>query len=301
LGCAGRRVTIGGGVAVMPVRGQRKSGGILRRTADLLRAHDLFMMGAGIAFFFTLALVPLLLLGTSALGFALGSRHRAVAQIFPAIRAIAPGTTTAQLETFARSLVEGRGVAGWLGLLSLLWVSSGAYEAMANALTTLSGLRETRSFLRRKLLAAGLMLATGMLFLATLILASVATAIRSYGQMILEYLPSLFARAPAVIIFMAPPLLVGAIFLILYRWAPPQPIAWAPAVVGAVVAASLWYLAKRAFGWYLVRVARNHLLYGILGSFIGLFIWVYYTSLIFLLGAVVALACWRSRPAPGKS
>ncbi len=273
---------------------------MLRRLAELLKSHDLLMMGAGIAFFFTLALIPLLLLGTSALGFALGSRHQAAAEIFPALRRIAPGATTAQLETFVRSLVGGRTLTGWLGLLSLLWVSSGAYETIANALTTLSGLRETRSFLRRKLLAAGLMLATGTLFLATLILASVATAIRSFGNMILEYLPGAFAMAPAIIIFMAPPLLVGTIFLILYRWAPPQPIAWVPAIVGASLGGALWYLAKRAFGWYLVRVARNHLLYGILGSFIGLLLWVYYTSLIFLLGAVVALACWRDRPGPPK-
>jgi len=258
------------------------------------------MMGAGIAFFFTLALIPLLLLGTSALGFALGSRHEAAAQIFPAIRRIVPGATTAQLETFVRSLVEGRTLAGWLGLLSLLWVSSGAYEAIANALTMLSGLRETRSFLRRKLLAAGLMLATGTLFLASLILSSLATAIRGFGSMILEYLPAWFALAPQIIIFMAPPVLVGATFLILYRWAPPLPIAWGPAVVGATLGGGLWYVAKRAFGWYLVKVARNHLVYGILGSFIGLLLWVYYTSLIFLVGAVVALACWRSRPGPGK-
>ena len=284
----------------MSSRHQRRRAGILRRAADLLKAHDLWMMGAGIAFFFTLALIPPLLLGTSALGFALGSPQRATAQIFPAIRRIAPGATTGQLETFVHSLVEGRALAGWLGLLSLLWVSSGAYESIANALTTLSGLRETRSFLHRKLLAAGLMLATGTLFLASLILASLATAILGFGNMILEYLPSPFAMAPSLIIFIASPLLVAATFLTLYRWAPPQPIAWGPAIVGAALGGSLWYLAKRAFGWYLVRVARNHLVYGLLGSFIGLLLWVYYTSLIFLLGAVVALACWRDRPAPDQ-
>ncbi len=145
-----------------------------------------------------------------------------------------------------------------------------------------------------------LMIATGALFLASLVLSSVATAIRGYGSMILEYLPRAFATAPNMIIFMAPPLLAGVTFLILYRWAPPQPIAWGPAIVGASLGAILWYFAKRLFGWYLVKVARNHLIYGILGSFIGLLLWVYYTSLIFLLGAVVALSCWRTRPNPGK-
>ncbi len=284
----------------MSSRRQRRRGGILRRAADLLKAHDLFMMGAGIAFFFTLALIPLLLLGTSALGFALGSPQRATAQIFPAIRRIAPGATTGQLETFVRSLVEGRALAGWLGLLSLLWVSSGAYEAIASALTTLSGLRETRSFLRRKMLAAGLMVGTGTLFLASLILASLATAIRGFGSRTLEYLPGVFAVAPGMIFLVASPLLVTATFLLLYRWATPQPIAWGPAIVGASLGGALWYVAKRAFGWYLVKVAQNHLLYGILGSFIGLLLWIYYTSLIFLLGAVVALACWRNRPSPER-
>ena len=105
---------------------------------------------------------------------------------------------------------------------------------------------------------------------------------------------------PGTVLAGVPLLLVAAIFLILYRWAPPQPLAWGPAIVGAGLGGTLWHLAKRAFEWYLLRFARHDLVYGILGSFIGLLLWVYYTSLIFLLGAVVALACWRNRPAPDR-
>lgn len=284
----------------MSWRPRRKRAGILRRAVGLLRTHDIWMMGAGLAFYFTLALIPLLLLGTSALGYALGSPQRATAQIFPAIRRVVPGATTAQLEGAVRSLVEGRAIAGWLGILSLLWVSSGAYEAIASTLTALSGIRETRSFLRRKFQAAALMLACGALFLAGLALISVATAIRGFGTRILDFLPGGMAVAHDTVLGAGPPLLVGATFLILYRWAAPLPLPWTPALLGAGLGAILWHLAKQTFGWYLLRIGRQDILYGILGSFIGLLLWVYYTSLIFLLGAVLALACWSDRPAPPK-
>lgn len=282
-------------------RARRKRPGILRRVIDLLKAHDLWMMGAGLAFYFTLALIPLLLLGTSALGFALGSPQRATAQMFPAIRRIIPGVPPAQLEGAVRSLVERRAIAGWLGILALLWVSSGAYEAIADALTTLSGIRETRSFMRRKLRAAAAMLACSALFLIGLILVSLATAIRGFGTRFLEFLPGGIAVAHEAVLAAGPPLLVGATFLILYRWAAPQPIPWTSALLGAGLGAILWYLAKVAFGWYLLNVGRYDLFYGILGSFIGLLLWVYYTSLIFLLGAILALACWRDRPRSNRS
>ncbi len=285
----------------MPWRSRRRPG-IVRRAAGLLKAHDLFMMGAGIAFFFTLALIPLVLLGTSALGFALGSPERATAQIFPAIRRIVPRATMGHFEGVVRSLVEGRAVAGWLGLISLLWVASGAYDAIAHALTTLSGLRETRSYVRRKLLAGGLMVATGALFLSTLILVSLATAIGQFGgQLLDEWFPGGMAWAHGVLLVFGPPAMVAATFLILYRWAPPQPLPWGPAAVGATLGGALWYLARRAFSWYMLRVARNDLVYGLLGSFIGLLLWIYYTSTIFLVGAVLALACWRNRPTPDRN
>jgi len=272
--------------------------GIIRRAATLFRTHDLLMMGAGIAFFFTLALIPLLLLGTSALGFALGSPQQATAHIVTAVRRIVPGVTTAQIEAVLRSLVESRAVAGWLGVLSFLWVGSGAYEAIANAMTALSGLRETRSFVRRKLVAGALMLACGALFLASLILASLATALRGFGNHLLEILPGAMRLPPGSVLGGLSLLLVGTTFLILYRWTPPQPLPWGPAAVGAIVGAGLWYVAKRAFEWYVLTVATQQVIYGILGSFIGVLLWVYYTSVIFLVGAVVALACWRNRPAP---
>jgi membrane protein len=279
----------------------RRQPGILRRAAALFRAHDLLMMGAGIAFFFTLALIPLLLLSTSALGFALGSPQQATVHIVTAVRRIAPGVTTAQIEAVLRSLVEGRAVAGWLGLLSFLWVGSGAFEAIANAMTTLSGLGETRSFLHRKLVALALMLACGVLFFASLTLASLATAVRGFGNLILEILPippGGMRLPPGTILGSLSLLLVGATFLILYRWTPPQPMPWGPAIAGAIAGAGLWYLAKRAFEWYVLTVATQQLIYGLLGSFIGLLLWVYYTSIIFLVGAVLSLACWRTRPTP---
>jgi len=283
----------------MPSRLRRRREGILTRAVQLLRTHDLLMMGAGIAFFFTLALIPLLLLGTSAVGFALGSSRDAAARILPALRPILPGATAARIEAIARSLVERRVVAGWLGILAFLWVASGAYDAIANALTTLSGLRESRSYLHRKLVAFCLMIGTGSLFLASLVLTSIFAAVIGFGTSALSpLLPSLVLRAPGLALWAGPPLLVTVIFAIQYRWGTPRPIPWGPAFVGASVGGILWYISKLSFGWSLLRFVRHDLVSGLMGGLIGLLLWIYYTSVIFLCGAVVALACWRDRPGP---
>ncbi|HOD74239.1 MAG TPA: YhjD/YihY/BrkB family envelope integrity protein, partial [Candidatus Bipolaricaulis anaerobius] len=48
------------------------------------------------------------------------------------------------------------------------------------------------------------------------------------------------------------------------------------------------WLVRLAFNWYMANLSRYHLVYGILGGFAGLVLWIYYTAIIVLLGIVFA-------------
>jgi membrane protein len=253
-----------------------------------LREHDLMMMAAAIAFYWLLAFIPILLLGTSAIGYLLGSSDRAVDEVLAAARRAIPRATGRDVEQFLRALIHSRHVTGVLGIGFLLWVSMGVFEIIGTSLTTLTGGRETRSYLRRKLIAFVLMCTVGFLFLIALMGGWVLAAWPSIEGLVgvRLTLPG-FLTAPNFPRYFTS-VLMGILLAIIYLVAPVRDIRWPAAVAGATLAALLWHQAKVLFNWYLTHYARYSLFYGILGGFIGLVLWIFYTAIILLFGGLLA-------------
>jgi len=280
--------------------------GWLRRVAGeivhRLREHDLMMMAAAIAFYWLLAFIPLLLLGTSAIGYVLGSSDRAVDEVMAAARRVIPRATGRDVGEFLRALMQSRHVTGVLGVGFLVWVTMGVFEIITASLTTLTGGRETRSYLRRKLVAFVLMCTVGFLFLIALIGGWVLTAWPSIEEIVGARLSlPAFITDPGFPRYFTS-VLMGLLLTIVYRVAPIQDIRWPAAVAGATVAAFLWHQAKVLFNWYLTHYARHSLFYGILGGFIGLVLWIFYTAIILLFGGMLADILDRGgRPSKNRS
>lgn len=263
---------------------RRVSGEVLRR----LREHDLMMMAAAIAFYWLLALIPLLLLGTSAVGYLLGSSDRAVDEVMGAARRLIPRATARDVEVFLRSLIQSRHVTGVLGVGFLLWVAMGVFEMIASSLTSLTGGKETRSYLRRKLVALVLMCTVGLLFFVTLLGGWVLTAWPNVEDLlgVRLALPGFLTNPDFRRYFTS--ILMGILLAVVYRVAPLRDIGWPATMTGAAIAAILWHQAKVVFNWYLSHYARYSLFYGILGGFIGLVLWIFYTAIILLFGGLLA-------------
>lgn len=81
-----------------------------------------------------------------------------------------------------------------------------------------------------------------------------------------------------------------ALFYLVFRHASPRRLPRRAAVVGSLFTAVLFELAKRGYGWYLRNVASANPLAADanVGTAILFVLWVYYTALVFLIGAVVA-------------
>ena len=94
-----------------------------------LRQYDVMMMAAGIAFYWLLAIIPLLLLGSSIVGYVLGSSERGVDEVMAMARRLIPTATGRDVSMFLRSIVESRVVTGVLGIGFLLWVGMGVFDA----------------------------------------------------------------------------------------------------------------------------------------------------------------------------
>jgi membrane protein len=259
-----------------------------------LMRHDLSMMAAAISFYALLALIPLLLISSAVLGFFAGSSGGAVRVTTEGIRRVLPGVTGKQIQATLQALVLGRGVTGGLGLLSLIWVASGAFDMVASSLTILRDLKETRSYVRRKVTALLLSLISGLGFLLSLAVASLGTVIEAMGNRMLEFVPADVSLPPGIFLKLLPASLVGCTFLLMYRAAPAQPFPLYAAVTGATIASLLWHGAKELFNWYLLTYAIYNPITGILGSAIALLLWLFYSGLIFLLGGAIAEAMLRA-------
>ena len=259
-----------------------------------LHRRNLSMMAAAISFYGLLALIPFILIGSAVLGSFAGSSQAAGHAIGEGIRRVLPRMTGAQVEAALESLIQGRRVAVGLGLISLLWVASGAFDMVASALTDLCGVEESRSYLRRKATALILMLTSAIGFLLSLAVASLATVIEALGNRLLEVVPTAISLPPGILLRLLPATLVGCTFLLMYHFAPARPIPLGAALPGAAIAGVLWHVARHLFNWYLLTYARYDPVFGILGSAIALLLWLFYSALIFLLGGAIAEALRRA-------
>ena len=79
-------------------------------------------------------------------------------------------------------------------------------------------------------------------------------------------------------------------FFIPYRIPPRKVI-----IVSAVTASILWLLAERLFGFYITNVVTLKKIYGAYFFLIVIGFWIYYTSLVFILGAEVGQLYWERR------
>jgi YihY family inner membrane protein len=82
----------------------------------------------------------------------------------------------------------------------------------------------------------------------------------------------------------------ASLFYVVYRHASPRRLPRRAALAGSLFTALLFEVAKRLYGWYLhsLAVVDRFSADANLGAVILFVGWLYYTALVFLLGAVVA-------------
>ncbi|MBN1995144.1 MAG: YihY/virulence factor BrkB family protein [Anaerolineae bacterium] len=239
---------------------------------------------AAIAYFALFSLFPLLLL-IIAVGSFILERNVVQQQVSQAIAENLPGAQNLIQQNIQRVLAL-RGTVSIVGIVGLLWAASGVFNTLAYNINAAWTKADVRNFLKRRLVALSIV---GVL-VALLILSVLSTFVTNLlaqfsvplGDGIEIYQTGLWRIWSNLL----PVLLRLALFWGLYRWVPNAQVSGWAAFWGAVLATTGWELATNGFAFFLSSgLASYELVYGSLGTIVGLMFWIYLGSLITLFGA----------------
>lgn len=256
---------------------------ILARTSHEIKADNVGLLAAGVAFYAMLAIVPTLIAAVTVWGLV-----SEPAQIEESIGGFAEALPpeAAQLVTDQVAAIAGNSstALGWTlvaSLVAALWSASSGTKGLVNAVNAAYDEDDERGFLKTRGLA--LALTVGGIFFALVTIGLIAVVPVVLGAV------GLGSTGEALIQWGRWPLLAVVVVVglaVIYRYAPDRDEPrWRWASVGSVVATLLWLAASAGFAWYAGTVGDYSATYGSLAGVIVLMLWFFLTAFAILLGA----------------
>ena len=246
---------------------------------------QLFFLSSGITFNVLVTIVPLLLITISVLGMLVESSTSAREQILTFIQRIMP-LASAQAESLLFGLVEDSGWFGVLGLVGLVWASTRLFGSLRTVLEIIFEIppEERLGIVEGKIHDIRMVVVVGSLFLLTISLTTALNWLKNYGVGFLgldAYNISWFWSLASLLVAY---LITYMMFFFVYRYVPDRWIPRQDAAVAAFFSSVLFELAKQAFVAYLAEFGRFLELYGSFTNLVVIAFWVYYSSIVFILG-----------------
>lgn len=248
-------------------------------------------LGGGIAFNFLLGAIPFLLLLVSLFAYFLEASvpDPRAAAIDYVIRFLPESELVIQFTgAFVEQAVGQRRRFGILGLLLLVWISTRLIGSLRAALRSVFDIREDRGIMAGKIFDAGMVVVAGSLFVANTAISLALEAAQNYGIELLG-----LSREGEVLILQtafARFLSYGFIFLmfvLVYRYLPARRIPWRISLVAAGFTSVVFEILKGVFAWWVANFATYESAYGTFATAVVLVFWIYYSSVVFVIGGEV--------------
>ncbi len=262
--------------------------GLSKRVWKKAGNDHVFGRAAELSYYFLLALFPLLIFMTSAIGIVLGSDLGTRQQLFNYLASIMPPSAFQLVNATMLEVSQASG-GGKLsfGLLAALWAASNGMNAITDSLNAAYDVEETRPWWKQRLVAISLTVSLSVLILSALVLVVAGGHIGEGIADAYGFGPA-FAVAwkvvqwPFVLLFMI------LAFALIYYFAPDlRKQQWQWLTPGAAIGVALWLLVSLGFRIYLQFFDSYSKTYGSLGAVIILMLWLYFTGAAVLIGGEI--------------
>lgn len=249
---------------------------------------DVTGRAAQLAYYFFLALFPMMLALLSVFALVAGSNSSLQQNLMTAVYRFAPPDAAKLISQTLQETFQAAG--GWkaaLGIIGALWSASSGVSALMDTLNSAFETKETRSYLKRTALSLWMTIAGSVLVVA-------AIGLLLVGQDAAQHFASAGTLGPiakwAWMILQWPLLifLMLVAFALIYYFAPNvEHPAWHWVTPGSVVGVTLWLAVSFALRVYLHYFNSYAKTYGALTAVIIVLLWFYLTGLSILMGGVI--------------
>ena len=268
-----------------------------------ISGDDCWGMAARLSFYFLLAFFPFLIFLSAIIGF-IPIEPGLLERILLEMNQFLPERTYAWVRTFTLDLIssQNRGVVS-LGILLALWWASVGFSGMVGDLNRALAIKETRSYIKIRLVAIGVTILVSLFVITSGILLFFGDwliqlsirhiTIQPYPSF-QDHLATLYTATRWVLIFVF--LNVG--MQIVYSTLPARPASWTLLSPGSAIFSLCWILGSISFAYFVNRFVDYGIyqkLYGSLGTLILLMLWLYLSSFSLLIGGEVNYQVYRFR------
>jgi membrane protein len=246
-----------------------------------------FQLAAALSYYTLFSLAPLLLIAIGVAGIVFG-REAAQNQIVETLQGMIGQDSAKTVQEMIQASNE-KPKTGMLstiiGFVALLFGAGGVVGQLQTSLNRMWEVKPKSDqgvwgFLRQRFFSFAMVLAIGFLLLVSLVVTAVLS---SFTAMLSSFLGDATFVAHAIDIFVSFGF-VTLLFALIYKYVPDVEIEWRDVWVGAALTSILFTIGKYLIGLY-IGTSGVSSTFGAAGSLITILVWVYYSSLIFFLGA----------------
>lgn len=268
------------------------------RIGKKLFEEDVLFLASGLAFNGILTMIPLLLLAASALGVFLNSSQAGVAQVNDILDAIFPPQPFAtsikeSILTVLSDVIDYRRSIGIFAVVILMWTATSLFDALRSVLHRIYHLKRTRGFFVSLLHDVLFIFLVFVLFVGS----NIAIWVFSLIEKLAETIPAIkrfdlsqfSSTLPTIIVI----LLTTVMFYIVYRYIPDTKPPKVAGIISTITTTVLWVVSGKLFALYLSQFSAIGTIYGPYAFILVLLIWIYYSSIIFIIGGIVGQAYWE--------
>ena len=290
----------------------------LARILETLDRANLPLLASALTFDAMLALVPLAIMVVAGLGlllqttsyFGTADPGMLLSRFLPAHIHGVEGDPFALVEGVLEKVRGYRSKLTWIAVPAFMWFSTRLFSAVRVCLSQVFQVRQRPApggMVLSYLLGYGIAKARDLAMVTfVLVLAFISTVLS--GGIAIITAEGVYLEPPWTFFLSTGGRLLGeglalvsglALFMALYRYASPKRLAWSGALLASAVATVGFELAKRLYGLYLGSASQggSFSVDANVGAALLFVLWIWYMSLVFMIGAAAADVWDRARAA----
>ena len=265
----------------------RKIYDTIKKAVNVILREDIFGSAAEMSYMLTLSVFPLLLSFMAI--FSIVGNTAFVNEALDTLSQFAPAEVIAVIQTVLKevTLLKGYSLVAIIGFLTTLYLASNSISVIIKCLNKSDKIQETRGFIHTKVLSIC------MVFVYVIFLFFSVNLI-IFGQTILnlisKYIHIIPMEVSQLILLLRWPVTFILIFVLAainYYVLPAKKVKIKTVLPGSAFFTVCWLLGSWLFSIYINNFGSYNKVYGSIAAFAILMIWLYFTSIIILIGGEI--------------